>query len=342
MFFRVSRKISHFRRQKRENDKKYCPLNVPHKQKPGTKYTMKVFLYYEDNDDKSLHKTLKITLPKSWKSGPTSKLLEQFVESYNSSEQGSKHALVVEDLHLATQSNDEDKKNNVIQYNLLPSDAIITEVIDDRDAVYIRHGASKTLADIRIEKQREQERKKEELEKTVACVHFGCNNRFDPTLATRPKCCYHKSPPVFHETAKFWSCCPQKKAYDWEEFQSIPGCENGFCTDVKEENASSKSFLGGMDLRESTEVTKLKSIDDFNAAQAAGGSQAAPVLDRLKKVFEEIGIEKELFEQVLDGIRKDIGDAGDEATILNLTTESLGAKLKASMKAIVVDQLRIK
>jgi hypothetical protein len=303
---------------------------------------MKVFLYYEDNDDKSLHKTLKITLPKSWKSGPISKLLDQFVESYNSSEQGSKHTLVAEDLHLATQSTDEDKNDDEIRFSLLPCDAIFTEVIDDREAVYIRHGASKTIAEIKQEKQTEEARKKEELAKTVPCVHFGCKNRFDPTSSVRPVCTYHKSPPVFHETAKFWSCCPHKKAYDWEEFQSIPGCKRGFCTDVKEENASSKSFLGGMDLRESTEVTKLKSIDDFNASQAAGGSEAAPVLERLKKVFEEIGIEKELFEQVLDGIKKEVGDAEDEATILNLTTESLGAKLKTAMKAIAVDHLRIK
>jgi hypothetical protein len=42
-------------------------------------------------------------------------------------------------------------------------------------------------------------------------------------MAKHKKRC-HKSPPVFHETAKWWSCCPQKKAYDWETFQDIPGC----------------------------------------------------------------------------------------------------------------------
>ena len=49
---------------------------------------MKVFLHYEDNEDKSFHKSLKITLPKKWKSGPINKLLEFGVESYNASELG--------------------------------------------------------------------------------------------------------------------------------------------------------------------------------------------------------------------------------------------------------------
>lgn len=303
---------------------------------------MKVFFYYEDNDDKSLHKTLKITLPKSWRNGPTSKLLNQFVESYNASEQGSRQTLVAEHLHLATQVPIEvGKEDSPVSFSMIPSDAIVIEVIEDREAVYIRHGQSKTKAEITEEREREQSQKKEFLAKTVACVHFGCNNRFDPNNSIRPECVYHKSPPVFHETAKFWSCCPNKKAYDWEEFQSIPGCETGFCTNVKEDNMSNKTFLGGMDLREATSEVKLKSIDDFNASQAAGGSESAPVLERLRNAFLEIGIENELFDQVFEGLKKDAGAHGDEVAIMNIATESLGLKLKAAMKAIAVEQLRI-
>ena len=32
---------------------------------------------------------------------------------------------------------------------------------------------------------------------------------------------YHKLPPVFHETAKFWACCPDKKCYDWDSFMGV-------------------------------------------------------------------------------------------------------------------------
>ena len=297
---------------------------------------MKVFLHYEGNEDKSLHKSLKITLPKKWKSGPINKLLEFGVESYNASELGKSNPLDAASLHLAHKVQPEDSKSeNDAVLTPLASDATVMEVIDDRDALYMCHGASQTLQQIKDIQQAEIEKKKQELANTVACVHFGCKNRWVKGTPP-PDCTYHASPPVFHETAKFWSCCPQKKAYDWEDFQAIKGCLTGKCTNVKEENEQ-KQFLGGCDLREQIgEAQKLKSIDDFNAAQAAGGSEAAPVLTRLKDVMAEIGVENELFDQVFEGIQKDTGDDLDAAT------QELGDKLKKAMKAIAVEQLRIK
>lgn len=316
---------------------------------------MKVFLHYEDNTDSKLHKSLKITLPKKWLQGPTSKLLEFAIESYNASDLGKINPLTPSEMHLAlkiassSSPNETTSQNNKDQDDKgiitpLASDASIINVMDDRDAVYILHGPSQTLEEIQVEKQKEIDRKKEELAKTVQCVHFGCKNRWIKGTPP-PKCCYHASPPVFHETAKFWSCCPQKKAYDWDEFQAIPGCQSGTCTDVKEENSSGKQFLGGCDLREAVgEAQKLKSIDDFNASMAAGGSSAAPILDRLRSVMAEIGVEKELFDQVLEGIKKEVDGVKDngEGDELDLATRELGAKLKKAMKAIAVDQLRIK
>ncbi len=301
---------------------------------------MKVFLHYNDNEDADLHKTLKITLPKSWKNGPTSKLLDQFVESYNASDKGSKSPLDVSDLHLAT------RRESGEDETLIPlaSNSITIEVIDDREDVYICHGPSRSLEDIEKEKREENERKKAELAGTVACVHFGCKKRF-PRGGPYPACSYHSGPPVFHETAKFWSCCPQKKAYDWEDFQNIKGCQTGTCTEVKDERSNgSKQFLGGCDLREAAgESQKLKTIDDFNAAQASG-SDSGPVLERLRSVFAEIGIEHELFDQVVDGIKKNLGGSGEEKSedILAAATEDLGKELKKAMKTIAAQQLRIK
>jgi hypothetical protein len=317
---------------------------------------MKVFIHYEDNTNSNLHKSLKITLPRKWLQGPTFKLLEFAIESYNASDLGKINPLTPSEMHLAlkisssSSSSQNENQNDNDEGILTPlaSDAIIINVMDDRDAVYMVHGPSKTLEEIQLEKQKEMDRKKEELAKTVQCVHFGCKNRWVKGTPP-PQCCYHASPPVFHETAKFWSCCPQKKAYDWDEFQAIPGCQSGTCTDVKEEN-SGKQFLGGCDLREAVgEAQKLKSIEDFNASMAAGGSSAAPVLERLRSVMAEIGVEKELFDQVFEGIKKEVGDAGvkegngvNEGDELGLATRELGAKLKKAMKAIAVDQLRIK
>lgn len=259
----------------------------------GSAQSMKVFLYYEDNASEDLHKTLKITLPKSWKLGPVSKLLAQFVESYNSNEKlGSTNQLSQKSMHLATRN-----QGKLVD---LPLDAVLSEVVPDRADVYVMHGPSKTVREVEAEKRAKTEKDAKALKSTVACTHFGCKNRF-PREGPFPQCRYHKSPPVFHETAKFWSCCPDKKAYDWESFENIPGCQTGECT--AEKNAGSKKFLGGADLRAKVEPTQLKSIDDFNAVQAAGGATAAPVLERLGNVLEELGIDRSVFEHAIDRIK---------------------------------------
>ena len=314
---------------------------------------MKVFLRYEDNDDESTHKTLKITLPKSWKSGPTSRLLEQFVESYNGGKEGQLNALEVESLHLSTRrpinanssSSGDDGKDTELKD--LPSDGIVLETISDREDVYICHGPSRTLEEINAEKQAQLDKIKEEKEAANSlskCVHFGCQNRF-PHGGPYPECKYHTGPPVFHETAKFWSCCPNKKAFDWEEFQCLPTCQTGRCTDVKDEDADQRQFLGGCDIREKVNGPALRSIDDFNASEAAGGSEGAPVLERLRSVLREMGVENELFDQVLEGIKKDIvqnNGTVDDATLVDESVKALGGKLKTAMKGIAVEQLRIK
>jgi len=300
---------------------------------------MKVLLHYEDNPDTELWKSLKITLPKSWKTGPTSKLLGQFVESYNASESlgGGPNPLKEEDLHLAIKVQEKDA--SVLR--ALPSDAVTIEVIADRADVYVVHGPSETLGEIEARQKAAERAKREELMNTVQCTHFGCTNRF-PRGGPYPDCCFHKAPPVFHETAKFWSCCPDKKAYDFEDFQKIPGCCTGKCTELKD--ADQKLFLGGTDLREKAgDAVKLKSIDDFNKAEAAGGADAAPVLERLQMVLEELGIEKELYDQVVEGIRKEqVAHTASEADLLQAIKVEVGNKLKASLKAIAAEQLRIK
>ena len=293
---------------------------------------MKVFLFYEDNENSDLHKTLKITLPKSWKTGPASKVLGCFVESYNDNEKHASNPLDQEQMHLAI------REEGAESGSLIPiaSDAITIETIPDRANVYILHGPSKTMEEMAAEKQEALERERAEKANTVACQHLGCKYRFAKG-GPYPECSYHKSPPVFHETAKWWSCCPNKKAYDWEEFQAIPGCCSGVCTEVKE--SEQKQFLGGCDLREEAAGgAQLKSIDDFNKAQESG-SDAAPVLERLRNVLAEIGVENELYDQVVEGIKKEM--EGDD-TPLDAVAAELGKKLKTSMKSIAAEQLRIK
>lgn len=306
---------------------------------------MKVLIHYEDNPDTELWKSLKLTLPKSWKTGPTSNLLRQFIESYNSMESlgGGPNPLTEEKMHLAIRAAPKDGGSVSTVWKTIPSDAITSDVISDRADVFVLHGPAETIAAQEARLMAIAKAEREQLLNTVQCTHFGCKNRF-PRQGPYPECRYHKAPPVFHETAKFWSCCPLKKAYDFEEFEKIPGCCTGTCTDVKE--VDQKMFLGGTDLRElAGEAVKLKSIDDFNKAQAAGGSDAAPVLDRLQNVLEELGIEKELYQQVVEGIRTNLATSSgavSEAELLEAIKVELGSKLKASLKAFVVENLRIK
>jgi len=128
---------------------------------------MKVFLKYEDNTDESTHKTLKITLPKSWKSGPTSRLLEQFVESYNGGKEGELNTLEVSSLHLSVRrpkSGGSSSSDKDTELKDLPSDGIVLETISDREDVYICHGPSLTLAEVNAEKQAQLDKIKAEKE----------------------------------------------------------------------------------------------------------------------------------------------------------------------------------
>ncbi|KAL3945610.1 MAG: hypothetical protein SGBAC_000265 [Bacillariaceae sp.] len=299
---------------------------------------MKVFLHYEENENSDYHKTLKITLPKSWKSGPASNLLSQFVESYNAKFQET-NPLAVEDMHLSLRKPVAERSEKTELVALCSDDVVIDE-IPDRGDVYICHGASKTTAEKVAEEKAVQQEKQDLLKHTVSCTRFGCNNRFKKD-GPIPDCKYHRLPPVFHETAKYWACCPQKKAYDWDDFQRIPGCMTGKCTDVKEEGQ--KLFLGGTDLREqANEGAKLKSIDDFNKAQTQGG-EAAPVLDRLKKVMQELDIDAELFDQVVNGIKKEFEPQGlSDADLLKAVADEMGSNLKKMMKKVAAEQQRIK
>ena len=289
---------------------------------------MKVFLHYEDNENSDLHKALKITLPKSWRTGPASNLLDTFVESYNVKFQET-NPLQASELHLSIREKEEQEYGSMekaaeTKFTPICNDAAVIDEFLDRSDIYICHGKGRTKGEVEAEKQAEEDERQQILKNTVACTHFGCQQRFNKG-GPYPICKYHRLPPVFHETAKFWSCCPDKKAWDFEDFQKIPGCQEGTCTDIKEDG---KLFLGGTDLREKSEVAKLKSIDDFNKAESAGGAEAAPVLERLRNAMFELGIDKELFDQVVDGIKREYEPStSSEAELLTAVSQELGMSL---------------
>jgi hypothetical protein len=251
--------------------------------------------------------------------------------------------LDITQLHLAQRVVAENGSDKT-RLQALCNDAVIVDELEDRADVYICHGPGQTKAELASQEAQELALKQELLKTTVACTHFGCQQRFPKGGPYPAECKYHRLPPVFHETAKYWACCPTKKAYDWDDFQAIPGCCTGICTEIKEDQLGNKLFLGGTDLREqAAETASLKSIADFNKAQSAGGAAAAPVLERLQGVLNELGVDVELFQQVVQGFRKEHSSStSNEAELLDAVAQDLACKLKAMLKSAAAEQLRIK
>jgi len=152
---------------------------------------MKVVLHYEDNENSDFHKTLKITLPKSWKTGPVSNLLSQFVESYNPKFHET-NPLSADDMHLSLRKAIE--RSEKTQLVTLCSDEVVIDEIPDRGDVYICHGASKTKSDKQAEEKALQKEQEDKLKNTVRCTRFGCNKRFRKD-GPIPNCQYHRLPP---------------------------------------------------------------------------------------------------------------------------------------------------
>ena len=72
------------------------------------------------------------------------------------------------------------------------------------------------------------------------CVNPGCQQLYDVAGNSATACRYHAGAPVFHDRAKYWSCCP-KKAYDFDAFMALPRCMTGphrdFIPDEEEQEA---------------------------------------------------------------------------------------------------------
>jgi len=222
-----------------------------------------------------LKMTVKLTLPKGWRSGPTERLLGVFVDSYLKKHPDA--AMDGANMHFV-------KKGGIE----VAMDAPCTSVLENGDDLYLKHGAGKTMkelgftpspplpsssapspstrtsekekvtvssvkqaqaaADAKLEAKRTREDSNANgTEKGEVCKRFGCKKHFDPEdERAEGECRYHEKPPVFHETKKFWSCCPDKVAWDWDSFEEIPGC----CTGKHSlEKPGDTMFLGGTDMR---------------------------------------------------------------------------------------------
>ena len=91
---------------------------------------MKILVCYQDNVNKAFHKTIRITIPKTWNQCLVSNLTKQYVDAYN---RVFTNKLEVDDIHFAIYLVDN------VAYIPIPSDGIISNYIYDRMKVYVRH-----------------------------------------------------------------------------------------------------------------------------------------------------------------------------------------------------------
>lgn len=153
----------------------------------------------------------------------------------------------------------------------------------------------------------------------LRCRRFGCQKKYRESENHDTFCRYHVKPPVFHETAKYWSCCPDKKAYDWETFMAIPGCSVGRCSTED----PGKSVLGGSDVRAAAQKPDdyaPKRIDGGGAAAAKGkveldkGRVLSPLdkLSALRKAMVGVGVDGSQFDSARDSIKERHEDMGSD------------------------------
>lgn len=271
---------------------------------------MKVTLKYEEAKEKDLHMTLRLTLPQKYINGSTLEVIKLFVDHYN--KKHSESTLDGEVLVLKIVGGDYlDHKTKVREVlasgdecYLLPHSGGPLPAAEPRvsrsEAAPAADGGADPQAptpsapssapregDSASSKASAKPLVKDEKGR-VKCKRFGCNQLFDPD-GEPAKCCHHKAPPIFHETAKWWSCCPDRKAYDWEEFMRIPGCQTGFCSANPDGQQGQKRFLGGCDLRADSAPVRL---------DADAPKDPRHKLDDLRKGMLAIGVDIELFDKV--------------------------------------------
>ena len=126
-------------------------------------------------------------------------------------------------------------------------------------------------------------------------------------------CRYHVKPPVFHETRKYWSCCPRKIAYDWETFMAIPGCQIG----RHSTESQTKKAMGGCDVRAEKYEYAPKRID------GGGKKKAAPA-----KKKPATGLDKLL------ALRKSLVACGGDGKAFDAARDALKARHEALGKGV--------
>jgi len=247
-----------------------------------------VTLKYEETENEALHMTLRLTLPEKYLNRPTKDVVRLFVDHYN--KKHTEKQIDTETLHLKIVGGDllehhvlvQDTLSNGNECYLLPPDGGSVSL---RRAAATAAAAASAAAPAeppaaRVEKKDDQG--------LVRCKRFGCRRSYDPNGPPQ-ECVCHKGPPIFHEVAKWWSCCPDTKEYEFDDFMKIPGCQKTFCSANPEGQKDQKKFLGGSDLRGDCAPVRL---------DADAPADPRYKLNQMMKGLVAIGVDEQLFEKV--------------------------------------------
>lgn len=219
---------------------------------------MKVYIKFGGHDSYPAHE-VKVKLPSSYIStGKVEQVLSLFTDSYNKKFPDSQ--LSSEKVTLLSH-----------QDQILPVLGAIKDCIKEYDELKVVIASTKPVlvAPSSIAPG------------TVMCRNYGCGQRYLPDDNSSTSCSHHTRPPIFRETLKSWSCCPDRTAWDWDGFKALPTCATGpHCAEApKQTFAESPTVALASSATAAPEL--VRSIDEYNKcnpdAVTAASSAAATV-----------------------------------------------------------------
>lgn len=215
----------------------------------------KIYLHFKEASFPE--KTLKIGIPASWSTKNISDVIALFVKSYN--KEFPEKTLECENLHLV---NEQDAK--------LYSNDTVGNFIFDRGDYNIKFGQYVKTEKVVVHDSRPR------------CKNYGCNMYFTEEENHDMACKHHTGPPIFHDTMKCWSCCTDRKAFDFESFQEIKGCCVGRHSLLEPHviiaPSPTASFRQGQSASTEQSAAPLKSIEQYNSTNPTAVTAASAAL----------------------------------------------------------------
>jgi hypothetical protein len=195
--------------------------------------------------------TSKIKVPKSWSTKEVKDVIGLFAGAYN--KKNPENIIDIEGVHFALEDGTKFYSNDTVE-----------AALEDHQDYYIKFGTH----------LRPVVEKKEHDPSLLRCRNYGCNQYFREEENYEGACQHHTAPPIFHDTMKCWSCCKDRKAYDFESFQLITGCATGMHSAVPPAVTIAVSPNAPRDAGEPA-AAPVKSISDFNSANPSAVSASS-------------------------------------------------------------------